>query len=444
MSWSGLRRSVAAGIFTSMRPEEVLYDFDGPQIFTFYSKLGQLCLAFLCEEFEDFERFLVVPVRPSDVEALKSGGMTLRDALTRSWMWVVDRSFSEQIARIWSVTEQDLPAEALPLPGVLLQLRAPAAEASPPTNVTHLQQNLVLKPDASSARLELDAIAAALRGWHDFFIHAVESCLGVTPALVYQNACPNGYQGVQAGVLELSQQVTFSALPYERVSAFLERLSREIRLGPADPLQDVWYALLSALNEHRVALRVDTTLPANELFCVDLTSNTKRQLSRLMQSLPADGADKPQRVRIQSSDIPQADDLGRVFQVLRLMARRQEVNAASLGDITPRHVSYYKQAARVLGLLDADSLPTSAGQVFGTLTEAEQLRSCAMRFESSPCGAAWLQWSHKRILPELEPESAKQFLDECAVGLSDDTRQRRAQTLKAWCKELTPHHYGRG
>lgn len=147
-------------------------------------------------------------------------------------------------------------------------------------------------------------------------------------------------------------------------------------------------------------------------------------------------------VVLESRDIPQADDLDQVLQVVTGIAFGQEAHAESLGP-TPRRVAYHRRAAQILGLLSESNELTVAGRQIARLDAGERLRATVVYFESSRVGDAWIRWSGGRTLLDVDPEKAYDFLRESTPDLSDATARRRAQTLVVWHRALVKHHYAR-
>ncbi|WPU30324.1 hypothetical protein SIO17_14535 [Pseudoalteromonas piscicida] len=141
---------------------------------------------------------------------------------------------------------------------------------------------------------------------------------------------------------------------------------------------------------------------------------------------------------ISSSQVPQADNLSKVFQVVSIKASGEVVTPEKIGVTTDRQVLYYIHAAKALGFLNQGSGIHSAGFQFEQLEQEEKLRVAAIRFESSECGWAWIKWAGVKSLRDLEPKSAFAFLSDRCPSLSPDTAKRRAKTLSSWVKELAP------
>lgn len=105
--------------FGRPEPSEILYDFDGPRIFTAASALGEL-LYFLAHEDSQAMRFIVVPTNEQVIRRLKSGVLSVRDALNQPWLWVLDTSLDMTPQKSWRCSLADIPSDVLPKAGVML------------------------------------------------------------------------------------------------------------------------------------------------------------------------------------------------------------------------------------------------------------------------------------------------------------------------------------
>lgn len=109
----------AKNILGNLTPEEVLYDFDGPRIFTCRTPNQELLLAFLYDLHDSNHLYMVVPTNRTRIESLKSGKLSLREALEQPWIWQVEVR-DGNILLATKVELETLPEDVLPNPGVLL------------------------------------------------------------------------------------------------------------------------------------------------------------------------------------------------------------------------------------------------------------------------------------------------------------------------------------
>ncbi|MFM7039359.1 MAG: hypothetical protein ACKO2L_16730 [Planctomycetaceae bacterium] len=72
----------------SFSPDRILYEYDGPKIFTVRDREQDLCLACWSAADEQFNRFIVVPTSETIVKALESGELPVAQALDQPRCWL--------------------------------------------------------------------------------------------------------------------------------------------------------------------------------------------------------------------------------------------------------------------------------------------------------------------------------------------------------------------
>jgi hypothetical protein len=105
--------------FENWVPDRVLYEFDGPRIFTVRHELGDF-LAYACDEDDAITRYLLVPTGDDMMAALEKGLLTMREALAQPWLWIVDVGFDDVPRQIWRSTLDAIPEHRLPKPWAML------------------------------------------------------------------------------------------------------------------------------------------------------------------------------------------------------------------------------------------------------------------------------------------------------------------------------------
>jgi hypothetical protein len=105
-----------------LTPVEVLYEFEGPCIFTAAMPSGALALAYLCEDLETERllRFIVAASTLAEVAALKAGTLPVAHALGSKPVWIVHLDYDHAPSRAFSVEHGLLPENALPGPDTTL------------------------------------------------------------------------------------------------------------------------------------------------------------------------------------------------------------------------------------------------------------------------------------------------------------------------------------
>ncbi|MEZ4434797.1 MAG: hypothetical protein R3F65_20530 [bacterium] len=109
-----------------LEPADVLFDFDGPEIFTAHLPSLGLALVYLCvsDKVQRRERYLVVAIEAATVDALAASRVSVREVLDQPFCWVVDATFSGDVEAVHRVAREALPDDALPRPGVAIDGRS--------------------------------------------------------------------------------------------------------------------------------------------------------------------------------------------------------------------------------------------------------------------------------------------------------------------------------
>ncbi|MEQ6342428.1 MAG: hypothetical protein M3A44_12470 [Gammaproteobacteria bacterium] len=119
MNWTVTAPQFDVESFQGISPEEILYEFDGPRIFTARSVMGEL-LFYLADEQDGLCRYIVAPTNTSIIDLMKSGVRSVRDALNQPWVWFLDTQYDGNPVAAWKGTLADAPVDTLPRPGVML------------------------------------------------------------------------------------------------------------------------------------------------------------------------------------------------------------------------------------------------------------------------------------------------------------------------------------
>ena len=103
-----------------LMPVRVLDEYDGPRLFTVRSQDGYDLLVYHCGEDASVERFLLTPIESGRIDKIEANDLTLREALTDGWLWIVDRDRSGNLTKPTRVSASNLPTNALPRAGIRL------------------------------------------------------------------------------------------------------------------------------------------------------------------------------------------------------------------------------------------------------------------------------------------------------------------------------------
>ncbi len=120
-------------------PVEILYEFDGPRIFTTLDVDGERNLVYWSDEDESVCRYVVAPTTQRILDSLQSGIISVHDALNQPRCWLCDVTSDGEIVGCQLVDFEAIPNDALPALGTmlwpslepLLTLRAIGQEIAP-------------------------------------------------------------------------------------------------------------------------------------------------------------------------------------------------------------------------------------------------------------------------------------------------------------------------
>lgn len=121
MLWQIQAPACSVEQFTERNIVEVLYDFDGPKIFT-TSSSSLLRLWYECAEDRETGalRYLVVPTNEQTINFLKDGTQSVYEGLNQPWIWVVDTDSMGEVTRGWIAALDEIPESAKPKRSALL------------------------------------------------------------------------------------------------------------------------------------------------------------------------------------------------------------------------------------------------------------------------------------------------------------------------------------
>ncbi|AMV24593.1 hypothetical protein VT84_09370 [Gemmata sp. SH-PL17] len=124
ISWKGQKMWAVKGqrrrpSSIKIEPATVLYEYDGPRIFT-CDVGGKLFLAYQCGEDEKRLRFLLVPTTSYAIWTLVKGYQDLRSMIAVKGARLVDLAYDGETQSYWDVSVLDIPHDVLPKHGVML------------------------------------------------------------------------------------------------------------------------------------------------------------------------------------------------------------------------------------------------------------------------------------------------------------------------------------
>jgi hypothetical protein len=165
VTWTAEGTLVDATTLGALAPADVLYEFDGPRVFTSVAPDGSQLLAYVCDENASGFWLLVVPTADEVIADLRAGRTALLAALDQPWVWLVERDFDGNSVSVRRITLALVPAVNLPQRGVrltgeeaLVRIRL-SGKGIGRTNVP-----------ASVARRGVDAVTTGLKSLFDHVV----------------------------------------------------------------------------------------------------------------------------------------------------------------------------------------------------------------------------------------------------------------------------------
>ncbi len=400
---------------------EVLDWHDSPRLLIAENAAGNRYIAFWADATEQENRWLYAAVSEHQIDRFLWGELALRTIYTDPEDGLIFLVHSSLQASSVDVTTADaLEPDLLPPPNDCLETAerfgAEDDQVATPSTATLVHGITIHRPRSSKA-IAFESLAAVALSWSKL-VHAVT---GAPPISV----------GARVGSLTVELQT--QAGP--QLPSLLNRLCTLIASPTPEHINATLspqecrliQQLLAALHADTLTLSVKLPFDSDALALALSHANAKALRAALIGL---------SQHRIGPTDVPQADDLNKLFSMLELM----QANESNLGyhlELSPRHINYYKQAARILDLLDPRDILTSRGHYLVSLPHlVERYEIAMMLFESSPVGFAWLQHAGVHTAIDLEPESAMAFLNAQSTELSAATIGRRAQTLRYWVQSF--------
>lgn len=118
--WEITGKTVDIRRFQPFEPSEVLYEFDGPRIFTLNDAEGELNLAYWSDQDQLICRYVVVPTTKKLLDALLKGSISVFDALNQPRCWLCDVNHQGELSACQRVDFEAVPRDSLPAIGTML------------------------------------------------------------------------------------------------------------------------------------------------------------------------------------------------------------------------------------------------------------------------------------------------------------------------------------
>jgi hypothetical protein len=406
---------------------EVLDWYDGPRLFIAENASGNRYISFWADELDDGSLWLYVSVSESKIDTLLAAQIDLRQLYVEAEDGIIFKVFlrnEEGNTSVEPVAVMELEEELLPLSGDFLSSDDHSTENDQipsSQNATSLTHKITINRPRSKTLVGFDALMSVAKAWSQL----IEQFFTQPPIMVR----------AESGSLIVDLKTECDS----RFSDFLTNLQSlmdspnpsligSLNISVSGLLED----FLNFLHKERLTLTTEIIFSDTESSHITIRHSAVRELRLALA--------KHNQNFIESAEVPQADSLIQLFQMIDLIHAGEERLAYRLS-LSLRQVNYYKQAARIMNLLDRNSFLTSQGKHLATLAPPNKCAFSRLLFESSPVGLAWLRYCQSNSLHEIDVETATGFLESYCPGLTGETIQRRARTLRSWIKTFQEHSY---
>ncbi|QNR12241.1 hypothetical protein MUY32_16135 [Enterobacter roggenkampii] len=411
----------------TLRYKRVYEFFEEPRFFSAENEVNSLFVVYWIGEDEDADSWYVIPVSPSRLELIERKRIDLRTILVeqeQSFFYEVRAPYDRDIAPEWNVKDVNAIYDyALPVHGLFISSVVPVLENGRigeaikySTHEIHLEKS----SKKSAGNLVLSHVSNVCDSFSALYDSLLEYS-GLKDKLRPVDARPGSFiLSFQAEKLNTYEEIL------RDLSALIERRADIVEFIQNNGIDvQAFCDLLQSIVSTGTNLELKSNQTGGVIFLLTKAGAEfyLREISR-MSSLAVSG-----------HQIPQADILEKVFKVVEVKWSGEPCSFENTG-LQERHVYYYLHAARVLGLLNANSHVTATGQKLVQSEQDNQYKIAARCFEVSHIGWAWINWSGVDNLSQIDPDTAEAFLLEQCRSLSRDTIVRRARTLRHWGKEL--------
>ncbi|MGM0429774.1 MAG: DUF6575 domain-containing protein [Pseudomonadota bacterium] len=393
--------------------------YEGPRAFSAKNQYGQMFFCYWLETKEDKECWLINPVSEALLGKLEQKKLPIAKLIKPSGyksLHVVEENFDSGVVNTISISASSKLPFTLPSDKVFITENINVDGSRRHTHRIRLSKE--------STSLYLSNKVAEIFGAFSDLYKTIRQLHDVESKLETVDAVPGSFNfRVKASNLECVRERVY---PTFKAASNKEGLLKLIHSGQID--------LLSLRKTFDLLSKYNTDV---ELIEEDSTSVVLTLSSAIVEELiPV--LDERLTTYLNSTMVPQADDLASIHAFISLVDRDGFVSSGSFGK-TPRQVSYYRDAARILGLMHSYGKLTPKGikALKFNMTEFTQL--VCKQFEETECGYIWMNSSGVNNVLELNENSAGDFLIEYCQGLSENTARRRGSTLKRWVQQFKQH-----
>ncbi|PWD68933.1 DUF6575 domain-containing protein [Pectobacterium versatile] len=417
-------------MFGELKYENVYEFFEGPKFFSVTNEINSLFVVYWLGDYDDFDKWVVIPISAGRLESLERKRIDIHSVLIHQEqkkyyqfdVYYEDERVVESELDSFSVSNNmTLPQSGLFISSVLPVLAngkiGKAIEFS--THEIHVE-----KTKSSTDPLVLNGVSKLFECFNNLYSSIISS-FDEKDLMRPVSGRPGSFV------------LSFQAEKMQKVEPLLKELNDLTSLRG----DIVSFIKNNNIDAQMLSALFDSVVNTSSIF--ELKSNYTDEVILTVRKTDAEFYSKTlanmSAQVVGGYQVPQANLIDQVFKIVELKWKGVYLDVVSTG-LDPRHILYYIHAGKILGLLNENGSVSALGQQLAESEHEKRLRIAARGFEASHCGWAWIQWSQAKNLSELDPSTAEPFLFDMCLSLSDETKKRRASTLRQWCEALKPSY----
>lgn len=398
-------------------------EYNGPRLFHASNRVGSDFIAFWIDSDEISDTWLYAPISESKLKLLNNGEIKLRD------LFIYPDDLVYKVITFFDSSKVSIVEDAGALTDDILPPADYILVPPPQKTKSRIKKDIaeLYVASVNQGKVSLDKLSRVTEAFNDVY-KSIMSSLELSSSPMTPIDARTGSFIMRVKAPQVDKCLPVLAKMFEIFKNSDDPFSELRSLG-------LDFQVIEELLESVIDGNVKLKFGKEDSYSAELTISEEkaREILNKMQEESISW--------VSSSQVPQADNLMKVFDVVAIKASGEIVTPEKIGVTTERQVLYYMHAAKTLGFLGSNNAIQSAGFQFSQLDNNDKFKVAAMRFESSECGWAWIKWAKVKSINELTPSSAFEFLLDRCPSLSKDTAKRRSKTLSSWVKELASYHH---
>lgn len=407
-----------------------IYEFyEEPRLFSAINSVGHSFLVYWVRTTDLGDTWYVIPISTAKLNSFENRQICIRDMLIyqeERHFIKLERSFDDDTSVkaefVLANTISDLIA--IPRQGLYISNSPQQTTNNSPTYVEATHEIHVQKNSPKAKKLVLNQVSRILETFSELFSSVADSFdiksdmqpVGARPGSFILSFNAENIEDIESHLSELFTLMGNA----QDIIPYLESHNIDVSI-----LCDL-LSQISATSTH-----IDLKRNSDASTILKMDSDTAKYYLETLNDYVSSV--------ISSAQVPQANDLNKLFEVVEKRANCKNLEPSNLS-LTSRQIKYYIHAASTLGFIRNYGPATALGQQLANASLETKMKITARSFQSSHCGWAWISWAGVNNITELDSSTATAFLLEKCSSLSESTSKRRATTLKKWCERLTPHY----